>query len=245
MAIVAWIGLKVVSLALGAGLGFAALSSRSSKGGINPEVGRAVAFVSLGLAVFILLLLVADGKYLIAACLAGAAIAVPLVVQAANVSIAVKSPIPGQRGGYGLNRPTARGGRQAGELLGAAVPAAELYAALLPESATRPRSVILAEGIRACSLMTTRARVQLERAMLHRPADRPTGCAQALAVAGRRNVHGPRYLTEGELLSRLSVGADEHHAVFLAGNGIDVELVAVAAGRWRIGGFSGRAFTRR
>ena len=50
------------------------LSNRSTSG-INPDVGRAIGYASIGVGILILFLLVADGKYLIAACLAAAAIA--------------------------------------------------------------------------------------------------------------------------------------------------------------------------
>jgi hypothetical protein len=101
--------------------------------------------------------------------------------------------------------------------------------------------MIVAEGTPACKRMTAAARAQLEQAVLHGR----TGCPQALAVAGRRTLFGRLYLSETELLSRLSVAADAHSAVFLAGNGVHVELVEVASGGWRISGFRGGAFAGR
>jgi hypothetical protein len=244
-AIVAWIALKIISLVLGAGLTVEALSTRSGRGGITPEVGRAFGYLSLGLGVLILLLLLADGKYLVAVCLAAVAIAVPLVIQTSKVSITVKRPIAGQRGGSGLNPSPAIGDRQTGELRAAAVPAARLYDAVLSNSAILPRGMIVAEGTPACRLMTAAARAQLEQAMRRGAAGGLTGCPQALAVAGRRKLFGRLYLSETGLLSRLSVGGGNRDAVFVAGNGVRVDLVAVAPGSWRISGFRGGVFTGR
>ena len=81
--------------------------------------------------------------------------------------------------------------------------------------------------------------------MLQGRTGSPTDCPQALAVAGQRQLFGRLCLTEATLLSRLSVGADAQSAVFLARNGIHVELAAVGRGDWRISGFRGGAFAGR
>jgi hypothetical protein len=234
-AIIAWIALKVISVLLGFGLTVETLSNRSHGGQINPEVGQAIGYASLALGVLILLLLLAEGKYLIAACLAGVAIAVPLLIQTYKPSITVRPPIPGQRGGSVLN--PAIGDQRAGGSGGAAIPVVDLYAAVLANSTALPRGMIVVEGTPACERMTAAARAQLEQAVLHGR----TGCPQALAVTGRRALFGRLYLSETDLLRRLSVAPDAHSAVFLAGNGIHVELVS-AVGGWRISGFTGGAF---
>jgi SnoaL-like domain len=237
-AIIAWIAFKVISVLLGFGLTVETLSNRSHGGQINPEAGQAIGYASLALGVLILLLLLAEGKYLIAACLAGVAIAVPLLIQTYKPSITVRPPIPGQRGGS-LLKP-AIGDQRAGRSGGAAIPVVDLYAAVLANSAALPRGMIVVEGTPACERMTAAARAQLEQAVLHGR----TGCPQALAVAGRRALFGRLYLSETDLLRRLSVAADAQSAVFLAGNAVHVELVAEASG-WRISGFTGGAFAGR
>jgi len=239
-AIIAWIALKVISALLGFGLTVETLSNRSTSG-INPDVGRAIGYASIGVGILILFLLVADGKYLIAACLAAAAIAVPLVIQAhipniPSITHRRLNPVPGIQGvGSALSK-----AQHSSALRAAAIPIVALYDALAVDSTVRQRANIHTQGNAACDRMTEAAQAGLEEAMLQRHAGRHTSCLQALGIAARRKVFGSRpYSDTTVLLSRVSVLPRTGTAVFFAGGGVRMELVTARSGRWLISRFVG------
>jgi len=89
--------------------------------------------------------------------------------------------------------------------------------------------------------MTAAAQAQLEEAMLRRRAGGRTGCLAALGIAAQREVFGRPYLDTTVLLSHISVLPRTGTAVFFAGGGVRVELVAARSGNWLISRFVGIA----
>ena len=240
-AIVAWIALKIVSLLLGFGLTVETLSSRSGTARLNPEVGKALGYISLALIAVIVMILVIEGKYLIASCVVAVALALPLLVQTRGVSLTSKRPVPRQGAGpapTGLaptsNLPdvTARA---------VAIPLVELYTTLLADSRLSEPSAIIVQSRAACSHMTARARAQLERAFLGSGAG-TNACQLALGVAAHQHAFGEPQLSMRALRHGASVPPGTRAALFPGGHEVHVQVVATTARSWRIGGFSGAGF---
>jgi hypothetical protein len=237
-AIIAWVALKIISTLLGFGLTVETLSNRSTAG-VNIDVGRAIGYVSIGLGILILFLLMAEGKYLIAACLAVAATAIPLAIQAhiPSISHSRLNPVASFQGvASALSN-----AQHSFALRPAAIPVVGLYDALAADSTVSRRATIRPQGNTACERMTAAAQAELEEAMLKRRTGGRRSCLQALGVAARRKVFGRPYSRTTVLLSRISVLPRTGTAVFFAGGGVQVELVAAKPGEWLISRFVGIA----
>jgi hypothetical protein len=244
-AVVAWIALKIISLLLGFGLTVETLS-KPSGARLDPDVGRAVGYASIGLLVLIVVLLVAEGKYLLAAGLVAVAIAVPLIIETHDVSVTLRRPIPGRAVGPQPPRPLLSNGvRTAFATRAAAIPVADLYDAVLAGSRIPSTVLIVSQGRPACARMTAAARAQLERALLGGSSSAPRECQLALWVAARRGTFGRPDLHAASLLDGIAASADVRTAQFVARNGVRLKLIAPASGEWLISGFAGGAFARR
>jgi hypothetical protein len=240
-AIVAWIALKIMSLLLGYGL---VVETLKHPGGarLNPDVGRFLGYASIAVLVWIVVMLLADGRYLIAAGLVGLVVALPLVIESGRAGVATRLPLQG-----GSARHGAAGAARSDVAPAAALPVATLNGAVRDELESSPRARGPAESRAACGQMTARARAELTRAFARVATSIPGACPPALAAATRRFAFGapdPGYARVLRAIS-LSVSADGRRASYVTGNGTRVELMAVRPAHWYIDGFSGGAFAAR
>jgi hypothetical protein len=230
---IAWILLHIVSGLLGFGLALSLPSNQSHTAHVDAAIGQVIGYASLGLVLVFLVLLLADGKYLIAACVAALVFGLFPALQTVSRTVykAKTSSAP-------------RRLPQSSAWRAATRPVVELYGALSAASAGAS-AFASRQSAAACKLMTPGARAELERGLLgRRGGGGRSACERALALAAQRGVFGDPHLTEAGLLGGLSVSAKADEALFVADNGIQIELVRAKDGDWLIRGFV-RATARR
>jgi hypothetical protein len=243
-AIVAWIALKIVSLLLGFGVTVETLSSRSGAARLNPEVGKALGYISLALIAVIVMILVIEAKYLIAACVVAIAVAFPLLVQTRGVPITAARPVPRHGASPAPTGLAPTPNVRDVPARAAAIPLEDFYTALLADSRLSQRSAIIVQGSSACMHMTARARARLERAFLG-SAGGANACQLALGVAAHHHAFGEPQLSLRALRHGVFVPPGARTALFAGGRDVDVQVVASHGHAWKMGGFSGPGFPSR